>query len=400
MSPTPDARREAAAMGVIGAAHFVSHFYHLVLPPLFVLIHQALGISYAQLGVVMTTYFFATLLTQVPIGLLVDRIGAKLVLTFGLALHGGAVVAAGMAPSFEMLLVAFFVGGVANSVFHPADFSILSASVAEERHGRAFATHTFTGSIGYALAPLTMAGLAYEFGWQTALIIAGSLGLICAVIVTFAWPLLSDDASASRNKSTREKTTWRFMLSRPMLLFFLFYVVTSASGTGMTNFAPVALTAIYGIEITLATKILTVFLIAAILGSLPGGWVAEKTNRENLLIIISFLIMAICLAVIGTGIIGLWAVFCGMALAGFLRGFYNASRDILVRRAAPQGRVGAAFGFVTLGYTIGQGCMPVVYGWFMDQGSGKAVFLIAAAFAILAVFTVILPFRKRSGATH
>lgn len=98
-----------------------------------------------------------------------------------------------------------FVGGVANSVFHPADFSILSASVAEERHGRAFATHTFTGSIGYALAPLTMAGLAYEFGWQTALIIAGSLGLICAVIVTFAWPLLSDDASASRNKPAREK---------------------------------------------------------------------------------------------------------------------------------------------------------------------------------------------------
>ena len=168
----------------------------------------------------------------------------------------------------------------------------------------------------------------------------------------------------------------------------------------MTNFAPVTLTAIYGIEISLATKILTVFLIAAILGSLPGGWAAEKTKRENLLIIISFLIMAICLAVIGTGVIGLWAVFSGMALAGFLRGFYNASRDILVRQAAPQGRVGAAFGFVTLGYTIGQGCMPVVYGWFMDQGSGKAVFLIAAAFAMLAVFTVLFPIRNRLGVNH
>ena len=104
----------------------------------------------------------------------------------------------------------------------------------------------------------------------------------------------------------------------------------------MTNFAPVALTAIYGIEISLATKILTVFLIAAILGSLPGGWAAEKTKRENLLIIISFLIMATCLAVIGTGVIGLWAVFSGMALAGFLRGFYNASRDILLGRPRPK----------------------------------------------------------------
>ena len=400
MTPISAPQREATAIGVIGAAHFVSHFYHLVLPPLFLLIHEELGISYAQLGVVMTTYFFATLVTQVPIGLLVDSIGAKLVLTLGLVLHGGAVIAAGMAPSFEMLLVAFFVGGVANSVFHPADFSILSASVDEARHGRAFAIHTFTGSIGYALAPLTMAGLAYEFGWQTALIIAGSLGLICSVIVTFAWPVLSDDASTSRDNPPGEKTTWRFMLSRPMLLFFFFYVVTSASGTGMTNFAPVAITAIYGIEISLATKILTVFLIAAILGSLPGGWAAEKTKRENLLIIISFLIMAICLAVIGTGVIGLWAVFSGMALAGFLRGFYNASRDILVRQAAPQGRVGAAFGFVTLGYTIGQGCMPVVYGWFMDQGSEKAVFLIAAAFAMLAVFTVLFPIRNWLGVNH
>ena len=129
-------------------------------------------------------------------------------------------------------------------------------------------------------------------------------------------------------------------------------------------------------------------------------WYGHNEYRENLLIIISFLIMAICLAVIGTGVIGLWAVFSGMALAGFLRGFYNASRDILVRQAAPQGRVGAAFGFVTLGYTIGQGCMPVVYGWFMDQGSGKAVFLIAAAFAMLAVITVLFPIKDRSGFTN
>ena len=126
-----------------------------------------------------------------------------------------------MAPSFEMLLVAFFVGGVANSVFHPADFSILSASVDEARHGRAFAIHTFTGSIGYALAPLTMAGLAYEFGWQTALIIAGSLGLICSVIVTFAWPVLSDDASTSRDNPPGENDMEVYVIAIHAPIFLL-----------------------------------------------------------------------------------------------------------------------------------------------------------------------------------
>ncbi len=390
LMPTP--RQEVAAMSLVGAAHFVSHFYHLVLPPLFVLIHEALGISFAQLGAVMTTYFFATLITQVPIGLLVDRIGAKLVLILGLALHGAALVAAGLAPSFEMLMAAFFLGGVANSVFHPADFSILSASVHKTRHGRAFATHTFTGSIGYALAPLAMAGLATLFGWQEALMIAGSLGLICAVLVFLFSPFLRDDAELARQRNSKDqKKSWRFMFSPPMLLFFFFYVVTSASGTGMTNFAPVALTEIYKIDINLATQILTVFLIAAIIGSLPGGWAAEKTTREGMLIMGSFLLMALSLVAVGTGFLGLWAVFIGMAVAGFMRGFYNASRDILVRRAAPDGQIGAAFGFVTLGYTIGQGCMPVAYGWLMDQGMGTEIFYVAAAFAFLAVFTVMVP---------
>ena len=388
-------RRENTAMGVIGAAHFVSHFYHLALPPLFVLIHESTGISYAQLGAVMTVYFFATLITQVPIGLLVDRIGAKAVLIAGLALHGGALLFAGLAPSFEILLVAFFLGGVANSVFHPADFSILSASVDEARHGRAFATHTFSGSIGYASAPLGMGGMAALFGWQEALMIAGALGVVCAVIVLIAAPALRDDAGAAREKKGgAEKPSWRFMLSPPMLLFFFFYVVTSASGVGMTNFAPVALSALYDIDTALATNILTFFLIAAIAGAYPGGWAAEKTSRENLLIIGSFVFMALSLAVIGTGALGLWVVFSGMAVAGFMRGFYNASRDILVRRVAPDGRVGAAFGFVTLGYTIGQGCMPVAYGWMMDRDMGGTVFFVAAGFAAIAVLTVMIPVRR------
>lgn len=393
----PLERREHTAIWLVGGAHMVSHFYHLVLPPLFLLIKPALGVTYAELGFVMTVYFIATLITQMPIAMMVDRVGAKVVLIFGLVLHGGAIALAGMFPSYEMLLVAFFLGGIGNSVFHPADFSILSASVRDSHHGRAFAVHTFTGSIGYAIAPLAMVALAGLFGWQGALIVAGSAGVAMGLAILLAGGELRDYSGAAlpsadgKKVAGQKKADWRIMLTRPMILFFVFYIATSASGTGMTNFAAVALPVVYGMTPELANTLLTVFLIAAIGGALPGGWIADRVRREDLVIMACFLVMALTLFVLALGDIGLWLIVLTLVVSGVMRGLYNASRDILVRRAAPAGSVGTAFGFVTLGYTIGQGGTPVVYGWLMDHGHGQGVFVMAGIFALMAMAVVLIP---------
>lgn len=395
-------RREHTAIWLVGGAHMVSHFYHLVLPPLFLLIKPSLGVSYAELGAVMTMYFVATLITQMPIAMLVDRIGAKTVLISGLALHGGAIAVAGLFPSFEMLLVAFFLGGIGNSVFHPADFSILSASVRESHHGRAFAVHTFTGSIGYACAPLVMVALAGLFDWQGALVAAGSIGVVMALAILVAGGELRDYSSGTagpgvgKTGDEPKKANWRIMLTRPMILFFLFYIATSASGTGMTNFGAVALPVVYGMTAELANTLLTVFLIAAIAGSLPGGWIADRAKREDLVIIVCFLVMALSLFVLAMGDIGLWLIVVALIVSGLTRGLYNASRDILVRRAAPAGSVGTAFGFVTLGYTLGQGGTPVIYGWLMDHGHGQGVFVMAGVAALIAMAIVLVPDTKKA----
>jgi FSR family fosmidomycin resistance protein-like MFS transporter len=394
-------RREHTAIWLVGGAHMVSHFYHLVLPPLFLLIKPALGVSYAELGFVMTVYFVATLITQMPIAMMVDRVGAKIVLIFGLLLHGGAIALAGLFPSYEMLLVAFFLGGIGNSVFHPADLSILSASVRDSHQGRAFAVHTFTGSIGYACAPLVMVALAGLFGWQGALIVAGSAGVVMGLAILLAGGEMRDYAgsaapSVDGKAEEPKKADWRIMLTRPMILFFVFYIATSASGTGMTNFGAVALPVVYGMTAELANTLLTVFLIAAILGALPGGWIADRARREDLVIMACFLAMALSLFVLALGDIGLWLIVVTLIISGFMRGLYNASRDILVRRAAPAGSVGTAFGFVTLGYTIGQGGTPVVYGWLMDQGHGQGVFIMAGVAALIATAIVLIPATKKA----
>lgn len=393
--------REHKAIWLVGAAHLMSHFYHLVLPPLFLLVKPALGVTYAELGFAMTVYFIATLITQLPIGMMVDRIGAKPVLIAGLALHGGALVMVGLAPSYPMLLAAFFLGGIGNSVFHPADFSILSASVRDSHHGRAFAVHTFCGSVGYAGAPLVMAALAAWFGWQGALVAAGIAGIAVALALAVAGGDLRDASgagapAAAADKPEAKKADWRIMLTRPMILFFLFYVATSASGVGMTNFAAVALPVVHGYTPELANLLLTVFLTAAMVGALPGGWLADWAKREDVVLIACFLVMAACLFVMAVDAIAFWLLVGTLVIAGLMRGLYNASRDILVRRAAPDGSVGTAFAFVTLGYTLGQGGMPVAYGWLMDMGMGAAVFIVSGIAALAAIGTVLIPVTSRS----
>ncbi len=389
--------REHGAIWLIGAAHFVSHFYHLALPPLYLLVTKDLGLTWVQVGIPMILYFVATAIVQVPIGLLVDKVGARLVLVVGLVLMGLALVVAGMVPNYYVLSATFFVAGIGNAVFHPADFSILSASIRESHLGRAFAYHSFGGSIGYACAPFAMVLLGNQYGWQNALIFAGILGVVMGGIIAVFGASLRDYSgeAAGKEKSSDEKkepASWRVMLTRPMLLFFLFYVVTSASGTGMTAYTIPALPLVYdGVSTELAGTLLTCFLIAAIVGAIPGGWLADWARLEYLVVVACFLTMALCIVLIGSGTLTLWLLFGIMIVAGFMRGLYNASRDVLVRRASPSSSVGTAFGFITLGYTLGQGGTPILYGWLMDNGMGSGVFYFSAGAALLAMFIVMIP---------
>jgi MFS family permease len=334
--------------------------------------------------------------------MLVDRIGAKRVLVAGLLLHGAAIVLAGAVISYSVLLVAFFLGGVANSVFHPADFTILSHNVRDSHHGRAFAFHTFSGSIGYALAPILMLALAELFDWQIALISAGAAGIIMGLLImVFGQDLLESESlggglEKSHDANSDKRGDWRVMLTRPMIMFFLFYVAVSAAGTGVTTFSVVAFPLLYDVPGSVAGTLLTVFLVAAIFGSLPGGWLADRAPREDLILVGCFLIMALALVAIGSGALTVWLIFAAMIVAGLMRGLYNASRDILVRRAAPGGSIGTAFAFVTVGYSVGLSTAPVLFGWQLDNGSAESVFYTSAVFALLAIGTVLVPSTKQS----
>jgi hypothetical protein len=172
---------EFRAVAVVSLAHFVNHFHNLVLPPLFPFLKAQLGIGFVELGLALTVANILSVVAQLPVGFLVDRVGSRRMLVLGLITSALAFISFGLSPSYSRLLLAMALLGLANSVFHPADYAILSARIAAARVGRAFSIHTFSGFLGTAVAPVTMLAVAASLGLNFAVIAAGSIALVAAL---------------------------------------------------------------------------------------------------------------------------------------------------------------------------------------------------------------------------
>jgi MFS transporter, FSR family, fosmidomycin resistance protein len=381
------ARRETHVIGLISMAHMLSHLYMLALPPLFPLIKDDLGVGYAELGLAITCFAVATGVLQTPMGFVCERLGARPVLVAGLMLNGLSITMVGFATEMWQVLVLMTLGGVGNSVFHPADYSILSGSISEKKLGRAFAFHTFGGSMGFALAPILMVALATTVSWRFALLSVGGVGIALALFI-FAFSGVFGESGAPKTRGSRGLLTWRYLLtSKPILLLLLFYIGTACANGAITQFSVAALIEIYHIPLTLANTALTTYMLAALAVTLPGGWIADKTTRHNLVLIVCFGVSSVLIAWVGFGGMPFWIAVVLIGSAGGMRGLVNASRDVMVRFAAPKDNVGTVFGFVTTGFTVGQALSPMIYGVMMDHGSPNLIFLVSAGFSILCIGT-------------
>src|SRR6201994_1008203 len=179
----PNADSANRTLTLISVAHWVSHFHILVLPMLFPFLKQQLGVGYIELGFALTVFAVVSGLTQAPIGYVVDHVGARKILLAGLCLAGFALIMLGLHLSYSWLIASAVLLGLANSVYHPADYAILSAHMDEARMGRAFSIHTFAGFLGGAVAPAIVAALVAATGGHGALIVAGAGGPLLAVPV-------------------------------------------------------------------------------------------------------------------------------------------------------------------------------------------------------------------------
>ena len=379
-------------ISTIGAAHFLSHFYFLLLPPVFLAVRAEYDVTYTQLGLAIAVFNIVSAIFQTPAGLLADRVGPFAVLVAGLALEGVAFILIGVVHSYWFLVAMFAVAGLANTVFHPCDYALLSHHIGDQRVGRAFSFHTFSGMFGSAAAPVTMLFLEGLIGWRGAFIAAGTAG----VVVTLLLALQHRDyvegphlAARTMAKDGERVSKWDLLTSGPILRNFAFFTLLSATAAGIQNYSIVALHDLFGFEADVANNALSTNLLLSSIGVLAGGVLVSRVSNHNLVAAIGIGVAGLAVLAIGISNLNVAMLFVIMAVGGFASGVIMPSRDMIVRQVTPPGFFGTVFGFVTTGFNVSGVIFPLIFGALMDHGSPRMVFIVSALCSLAAIVTVI-----------
>ncbi len=391
-------RNDAEVIGLVGLAHGTSHFYHLMLPPLFPWLMREFALSFTEAGLLMTVFFTVSGVGQALAGFVVDRVGARPVLFFGIATLAASGLVLGVSDSYTMLLAAAAVAGLGNSIFHPADFTLLNHRVTPPRLGHAFSVHGLSGNLGWALAPVFMAGIASATDWHVAGFAASAVGFTVLAVLWLRREALVDAARELVTRpgeyapaSARDGGQLGFLRSGAVWLCFAFFFVSTAAFGILQNYSPAILGHVYGVSVAMATGSLTAYLVGSATGIVTGGFLAVRTEHSERLIAAALGLAAATAIALASGGASVWMLLPLMVIMGFGVGVAGPSRDLLVRRAATSrfGRAafGRVYGFVYSGLDTGLALSPLLFGPLLDAGHFRESLAAVAVLQVAAMAT-------------
>jgi MFS transporter, FSR family, fosmidomycin resistance protein len=390
---------ESRLIAGVCAAHMMSHYYMLMLAPLLAFIRDDFNVTYTELALALTVFNVVSGVLQTPVGFVVDKIGARVILIVGLALSSIAYAVAGLIDSYWVFIAMYGVAGLGNTAYHPADYSLLSHHTPPERLGQVFSFHTFAGMLGSAIAPVTLLYMQSMFGWRGAYLGAAIFGfIVLAVLIAQPEPMteIAHAGKAAKGAAAAGAAAgWRLLMTPAILLNLAFFVLTSIMGSGLNTYLVVALGALHATPPAIANIALTSLLAMNAAGVLAGGMLAGRTRRHSLVAALGLTIGGLVTASVALVDFPSAILIVLMGLSGFCVGATYPSRDMLVRAVTPPGAFGKVFGFVSTGFNIGASIAPIMYGMLMDKGEPRAVFLVSAAVSLLCVTTVTFGFSHR-----
>ncbi len=392
-------RSEWKIVSIVGAAHFFSHFFFTSIPLTFPLLREAYSVGYAELGFGYAVFSAATLLLQTPLGFLVDRYGARWFLVAGVIIEAIALLLLGVFETYGAFLWLMGIAGIANAVYHPCDYSILTKCIRSARLGRAFSIHTFCGQSGAITGPVILVMVSFGIHWSNGFMICGAVGLVIALaLVTNLGTLSVATSELGNTKIGVSSSRSSLLLSAPVILGWLFFLGFSMSSVGIYDFGVASFIEIYAVDIATAGVIIWIFLVADAVGILTAGIFAHRWKRQELVVINSFLAITACMFFIVIVPMPLFALAIPLGVAGFFWGFIAPSRDIIISSVAPQQDMGKVFGLVTTGFNAGGIIGPPMFGYLLDSGDPYAIFWGAGVISILSILTMFKTSKMQTAA--
>jgi MFS family permease len=248
--------------------------------------------------------------------------------------------------------------------------------------------------MGFAVSPVLIGTLAAFEGWRTALVTAGVLGMAVALGLLVTRAHLSTQGKQGERRRSDDggaaRATFGQIVAMPVVvLAFGYFVLSSFAGAGIQSFAITALNEGYGATLTVATLAVTAYQLGSAGGILAGGVLADRTERHHRVAMGGLAIAAVLILAASNTALPPAAIVALLTGAGFAGGATAPSRDILVRRAAPQGGMGKVFGFVYSGFDVGNLIAPLAYGAILDHHAPSLVFVLTAALFAAGIVTVL-----------
>ena len=389
-------RQDARTIALIGLAHGSSHFFHMLLPPLFPWLIGEFGFSYSELGLLVSVFFVVSGVGQALSGFLVDRVGARPVLFFALASFATAGLVAGTAQGYAGLLVAAALAGLGNAPFHPVDFTILNKRVSPQRLGHGFSVHGISGNLGWATAPVFMAGIASATGsWRAACLCGALLALVVLAVMVWNRDALDDRQGAWAHQApgasaVADEHPMAFLKLPSVWLCFSFFFWSTCALSAIQSFASPALQSMYGLPLSVTALVVTGYMLCGATGMVVGGFLVGRVVRLEKIISVCLLASAALLVLVGTGWLPGMAAVVVAALAGVGTGLASPSRDMLIKRAAPPGATGRVYGTVYSGLDLGFCLAAPVFGALLDRGMTSGIFYGSAITLALSVVSAAL----------
>lgn len=394
LTPAASPRGDVTTIGLIGLAHGTSHFHHLLLPPLFPLFIRDFGLTYSELGLLVTVFFLISGVGQALSGFLVDKVGARPVLYVAIICFVAASLAGAMAQGYGGLMLASALAGLGNAPFHPADFTILNKRVSPQRLGHAFSVHGISGNLGWAVAPVFLIGVSSAFGGWRAAYLGSALVAVAVLALLYLKRDAIDDrqgawshqrASSATAAAPEDEHPMAFLRLRSVWLCFSFFFWTTAALTAIQSFASPALGTMYGLPTSSTAFVVTGYMLCGAVGMVIGGFLVQRVARLERTIAAAMALSALLLLLAGSGWLPGMAAAGAAALAGLGTGLAGPSRDMLIKRAAPPGATGRVYGTVYSGLDTGFALAAPVFGVMLDRGLSGAIFYGAAAALLLGV---------------